>query len=182
MDPQVWSHARFQPELMLPALTGPLTATTGHDEEVEPPAGIMDNSHRRGKGEYVSTAVDTNSPMVRATLALRLALEGGLLAGIVVASIAIYDAGTAWLASTVGIATAAGLWGVFAVPNDPSRSGRTVVNTPGALRLLLEIALFAMVTAWLALGDSHIFAILLGSGALVHYASWPARIRWLLQN
>ncbi len=31
----------------------------------------------------------------------------------------------------------AGIWGVFAVPGDPSRSGNTVVKTPGMVRLII---------------------------------------------
>ena len=45
----------------------------------------------------------------------------------------------------LGFAT---LWGVFAVKDDPSRSGKTVVNTPGILRLLLELGLFGA-AAWI---------------------------------
>ncbi len=127
-------------------------------------------------------AVDVASPLVRANLAFRLLLEIAMLAGIVAASIVNYDGATAWVASIVGLVVAAGLWGVFAVPGDPSRSGKTVVKTPGAVRLFIEIGLFAVVVAWLAIGESFIFAGLLGAGVVVHYAAWPARIRWLLAN
>lgn len=34
------------------------------------------------------------------------------------------------------------IWGVFAVPNDPSRSGKTVVVTSGWIRLIIELTLF----------------------------------------
>ena len=34
------------------------------------------------------------------------------------------------------------IWGTFAVPDDPSRSGKAPVPTPGALRLLLELLFF----------------------------------------
>ena len=34
------------------------------------------------------------------------------------------------------------LWGVFAVPNDPSRSGKTVIKTPGSIRLIFELLFF----------------------------------------
>ena len=40
------------------------------------------------------------------------------------------------------------IWGVFAVRNDPSRSGKTVVTDPGLVRLILELALFAT-AAWM---------------------------------
>ncbi len=98
------------------------------------------------------------------------------------ASVRNYDGATAWIASTVGVVLTAAIWGVFAVPDDPSRSGKTVVATPGRVRLLIEFALFGAVTAWLVTAESYIAAVLLGGGAVIHYALWPARIRWLLAH
>jgi len=46
----------------------------------------------------------------------------------------------------------ASLWGIFTVKGDPSRSGKTIVQTPGLIRLFLELALFGF-TCW-ALFDS----------------------------
>lgn len=119
---------------------------------------------------------------MRANLGFRLLLEVAMLAGIVVASVLNYDGATAWIAAVVGLVVAVTLWGVFAVPDDPSRSGKTVVATPGPVRLLLEIALFAAVVVWLVAAESYVFAALLGAGVLVHYLSWPARTRWLLAH
>ncbi len=42
--------------------------------------------------------------------------------------------------------TAAALWGTFAVPDDPSRSGSAPVPVPGILRLAIEFAFFASAT------------------------------------
>jgi hypothetical protein len=42
---------------------------------------------------------------------------------------------------------AAVMWGVFAVPNDPSRSGNAPIATPGILRLALELIFFSF-AAW----------------------------------
>lgn len=130
----------------------------------------------------MTTEIDTSSPLVKATLALRLLLELGLFAGIVAAANMNYDGVTVWVASIVSIVVAAALWGVFAVRNDPSRSGKTVVNTPGLARLALELGLFGVVTAWLIVGEGYIPAAVLGGATLVHYASWPARIKWLLAH
>ena len=74
------------------------------------------------------------------------------------------------------------LWGVFAVPNDPSRSGKTVVPTPGMIRLILELGLFAT-AAWMLtdLGYSQltmIFGIAIGA----HYIFSFDRIIWLLKQ
>lgn len=38
------------------------------------------------------------------------------------------------------------LWGVFAVRDDPSRSGKTVIPTHGIIRLILELSLFGGAT------------------------------------
>jgi hypothetical protein len=76
----------------------------------------------------------------------------------------------------------AALWGVFAVRDDPSRSGKTVVQTPGVVRLFLELALFGT-AAWMWLDQGYsLLAIVFGSLALVHYAlSWD-RVAWLLKQ
>jgi len=74
------------------------------------------------------------------------------------------------------------LWGVFAVRNDPSRSGKTVVPTPGAVRLMLELILFGAAT-WMLFDLDHILpASIYGAVVILHYAfSWD-RIAWLLKQ
>ena len=130
----------------------------------------------------MNTDVDTKLPLVKATLVLRLLLEIGLFAGIIAASNMNYDGPAVWIASILGIGLTAAIWGVFAVPDDPSRSGKTVVVTPGVVRLVIEIGLFGIVTAWLAIGEGYIPAAILGGLTVVHYVSWPARIKWLLEH
>jgi hypothetical protein len=74
------------------------------------------------------------------------------------------------------------LWGVFAVPNDPSRSGKTVISTPGIIRLFLELGLFAAATWMMSdLGYSLIWWIF-GSVVLIHYAISYERVSWLLKQ
>jgi len=53
----------------------------------------------------------------------------GLFVGIVAAAKMNYEGTTVWIASVVGVVVTAGIWGVLAVLNDPSRSGKTVVVT-----------------------------------------------------
>jgi hypothetical protein len=74
------------------------------------------------------------------------------------------------------------IWGVFAVQNDPSRSGKTVVQTPGPVRLVLELALFGAAT-WMLFDLGHTLpAIIFGVVVILHYAfSWD-RITWLLKQ
>lgn len=74
------------------------------------------------------------------------------------------------------------LWGVFAVPGDPSRSGSTVVAVPGLLRLLLELAVFGAAVTALTWVDAPRAAAIVGGAVVVHYAlSWD-RIAWLLRQ
>ena len=72
------------------------------------------------------------------------------------------------------------LWGTFAVPDDPSRSGKAPVPVPGILRLVLELAFFAAAT-W-ALFDAGLArpGWALGCVTLVHYLVSYDRIGWLI--
>jgi len=74
------------------------------------------------------------------------------------------------------------LWGVFAVKDDPSRSGKTVVRTPGIIRLLLELSLFGA-AAWMMLDlDYTLIALILGLTVVIHYFVSFDRIAWLLKQ
>ena len=74
------------------------------------------------------------------------------------------------------------LWGVFAVKGDPSRSGKTVVQTPGILRLLLELGLFGL-AAWMLLDLDHsLIALIFGSAVVIHYFISFDRVAWLLKQ
>lgn len=74
------------------------------------------------------------------------------------------------------------LWGIFAVKDDPSRSGKTVVPTPGILRLFLELFLFATAT-WMLRDLAYdpawwIFGLIV----LIHYIISYDRVSWLLKQ
>ncbi len=74
------------------------------------------------------------------------------------------------------------LWGTFAVPEDPSRSGKAPAPVPGGVRLVLELGLFAAaVVALLANGLTRAAAAL-ATVVLLHYAASWDRIRWLLKR
>lgn len=77
---------------------------------------------------------------------------------------------------------AAVLWGTFAVPDDPSRSGNAPVPVKGWIRLILELAFF--VTAALALIDlgQETWGIALIGIVAVHYLVSYDRIAWLLRQ
>ena len=76
---------------------------------------------------------------------------------------------------------AAAIWGLFAVPGDPSRSGKAPVPVPGFLRLLLELIIFGF-ACW-ALYDSGLpnFSLIMGGLVILHYAVSYDRILWLIK-
>ncbi|QGY43076.1 DUF2568 domain-containing protein [Maribellus comscasis] len=76
----------------------------------------------------------------------------------------------------------AALWGIFAVRHDPSRSGKTVIATPGMLRLIIEFSLFGFV-CW-ALFDlgAQTAALIFLLIVFVHYFFSIDRIKWLLKQ
>lgn len=77
---------------------------------------------------------------------------------------------------------AALLWGAFAVPGDPSRSGQAPVPVPGIVRLILELSLFLFATWALHNAGKTAIAALLGGITLIHYAVSYERISWLLRQ
>jgi hypothetical protein len=86
------------------------------------------------------------------------------------------------LLSVVLPTAAAATWGIFNVPNDPSRSGGAPVVVSGKGRLTVEAAIlgfgaYAMGSVW------HPAAAGVYAGATVlHYVSYRERIRWLLKQ
>jgi hypothetical protein len=74
------------------------------------------------------------------------------------------------------------IWGIFAVPDDPSRSGKTFVAVPGWLRLIIELILLGF-AAWsfFDLGYRRLGS-LFTSFLLLHYLFFFDRIRWLLRH
>lgn len=114
-------------------------------------------------------------------LALRFLLELAALSAMALWGFA-HGSGVARFVLAVATPlVAATVWGVFAVPGDPSRSGSAPVPVPGASRLGFEICFFASAAG--CLFDIHrpILAIMLASVTVLHYAVSYDRIRWLLR-
>ncbi len=76
----------------------------------------------------------------------------------------------------------AALWGTFAVPDDPSRSGGAPIVTPGVVRLLLELAFFAFASWSLYDIGSSKLSLAFGAVVFLHYAVSYDRIMWLLSH
>ena len=77
---------------------------------------------------------------------------------------------------------AAGLWGIFAVPNDPSRSGEALIPIPGAIRFILEITIFISASLCLfSLGYSSI-TLAFVTAIAIHYLFSYQRLFWLVRQ
>lgn len=90
-----------------------------------------------------------------------------------------------WLRFTLALGIPlllAAVWGVFAVPGDPSRSGKAPMPVPGWLRLVIELAFFAL-GVWALYDRGYTTpAWVLGVLVIVHYLASYDRIRWLLSR
>lgn len=76
----------------------------------------------------------------------------------------------------------ASVWGAFAVPNDPSRSGAAPVAVSGIIRLVIESGVFAFtVYALFDLGYVQISRNL-SIVVTAHYIASYDRIIWLFKN
>jgi hypothetical protein len=74
------------------------------------------------------------------------------------------------------------IWGLFAVPNDPSRSGNAPIVTHGAIRFAIEIGFFTFAT-W-SLYDMGLNKVSLAFGVIVvlHYIISYDRVIWLMSR
>lgn len=93
--------------------------------------------------------------------------------------------GTSWLGWTLAVALplgAAVMWGTFAVPGDPSRSGGAPVPVSGVLRLCLEFCFFAVAVVCLrSLGWGRAGAAL-ALVVVLHYLASYDRMLWLVRQ
>ena len=115
-------------------------------------------------------------------LALRFLLELAAIVAFGAWGYSLSEGGTKILLAILFPLLFAILWGVFAVQGDPSRSGKTVVQTPGWIRLILELGLFSA-AAWMLFDLGHTLpAIIYGVVVFLHYAFSYDRIAWLLKQ
>ena len=77
---------------------------------------------------------------------------------------------------------AAVLWGTFAVPDDPSRSGKAPVPVPGIVRLLLELAFFGIATWSILDYGATTVGWVYGIVVLAHYLISYDRVLWLIRR
>ena len=128
------------------------------------------------------TELQAAGSFVKANLVLRLILEMAMFAAFAASPAFALSGGSRWILVAIAPLGAIAVWGIFATPDDPSRSGRTVVPTPGAVRLLLEFGLFGGGVGLMVWAELWQFSAALAAGAILHYLSWPERIRWMLRH
>jgi hypothetical protein len=74
------------------------------------------------------------------------------------------------------------VWGTFAVPNDPSRSGHAPIPVPGVVRLVLELVNFAYAAWALYDADLPLAGLILAVLVIVHYILSYDRVTWLVRQ
>ncbi len=74
------------------------------------------------------------------------------------------------------------LWGTFAVPDDPSRSGGAPVPVPGVVRLVLELLILGGAFWVMFVGVLFYVSVIYIALVIVHYILARERIKWLLSN
>lgn len=72
------------------------------------------------------------------------------------------------------------IWGTFAVPNDPSRSGSAPVITAGFIRLIIEFGIFGFAIWSLNDIEWSRISLIFGIVVLSHYIVSYDRVFWLL--
>lgn len=115
-------------------------------------------------------------------LFIRFLLE---ISALIIVGIWGWKIGEDWMQYLLGLGlpiVLASIWGIFAVPNDTSRSGSAPIPTPGLVRLLIELVFFGL-ASW-ALYDLglHELSFIYAIAVVVHYAVSYDRIRWLLSD
>ena len=113
-------------------------------------------------------------------LALRFALEIALVGGLGYWGFRGVEGPLRWVAGLGLPLLAMVLWGTFRVPGDPVPQPPVVV--PGAVRLALELGLFAAaVAAYLGAGARSL-GLTLAAVLVLHYALSYDRVLWLLRR
>ena len=77
---------------------------------------------------------------------------------------------------------AAVLWGTFAVPGDPSRSGKAPIPIPGVLRLFLEIMFFSLAAYLLMITGREGLGWIFAGAVFIHYLLSYDRIWWMIKQ
>jgi len=113
-------------------------------------------------------------------LALRLFLELTAISAFALCGWRAFDSPWRYILVVVLPIAAAALWGTFAVPGDPSRSGAAPIAVSGPVRLVVELAVLfgGAVALWFA--ELPKWALVLTAILVIYHAVGYDRITWLL--
>lgn len=120
--------------------------------------------------------------MQSTNLALRFFLEIVALGGFGIFAWSLFSGLWRYLALIIVLGTLMTLWGVFAVPGDPSRSGSAPIPVSGLLRLGLELAILLGGAYAYHRSGYNFLALTLTVLTLLHYLLSGERIAWLLRQ
>jgi hypothetical protein len=116
-------------------------------------------------------------------LSLRLGLEVGSLIGLAAwARRALGPGAAGWAAAIALSLGTAVVWGTFAVPGDPSRSGKARVRVSGGVRFAIEMAVFFGGAASLAALNWWPWFDAFVAAFVIHHAGTARRLHWLLHQ
>ncbi|WP_117212476.1 DUF2568 domain-containing protein [Allorhizocola rhizosphaerae] len=116
--------------------------------------------------------------MPRWNLVLRFVLEVAALIGLAVGGHRLGG----WPVAIALVLVAAAAWVVFAVPGDPSRSGRAPVPVSGIVRLFVEVAVIIGGAVALIASGYELAGYVLGGLFVLHLAFSPDRLNWLAKQ
>lgn len=115
-------------------------------------------------------------------LLLRFCLELAALTGIGMVAFQAGEGMIGYAYSIAAVLFAAVAWGVFNVPDDPSRSGKAPVRVSGPVRLAIELAILLGGSLSFHLAGHTWIAIAHAALIALHYALSGDRLRWLLKQ
>jgi len=115
-------------------------------------------------------------------LALRFGLELAALAGLGLAAWKFSGSPIRWAAVIVVPISAAAIWSIFNVLDDPSRSGAAPIEVGGWIRLAIELAILGGGVAAVAFAGRRDLGIVFALVIAAHYAASRSRLEWLIQQ
>jgi hypothetical protein len=115
-------------------------------------------------------------------LAIRFLLEVAAVVGIFRLGLHWADGVVAGLLAVSMVAVAVTAWGTCNVPGDGSRSGSAPVPVPGAVRLGIEVAVFATGAAGWFIAGPRWFAWTYLVVTLAHHLASVDRLMWLTRT
>jgi hypothetical protein len=94
-----------------------------------------------------------------------------------------YGSGIYRYVFAIGIPLSAAIcWATFAVPDDPSRSGKAIVRVPGLFRLFLESVFFVSAIWSFFITGATIVGWVYMTVVLIHYLVSYDRVVWLIRQ